>query len=70
MARKHGMVDVLWTTAEAAVYSPVWVIPAVLILEAFVPPADAWWYRYLKQIHDTPTKMYAVIGALVARPLI
>jgi hypothetical protein len=57
--------------AEAAIYSPVWVLPVLLIVGSLVPPSDSWWVERLQGFRSNPTSAFTVVGLLVIlRPAI
>lgn len=71
MRRASGLQDVLRAAAESAVYSPVWVVPAILIAEAFAPATNPSWTWLLRKVHETPTTAVGIIGVLVTlRPAV
>lgn len=71
MARPSRWPDALRAVAESAFYSPVWVLPVLLIIETLVPGGDSWWARRLHGVRDNPLTAWPVVGMLIVlRPVI
>jgi hypothetical protein len=71
MRRSGPWFDALRAFMESAVYSPVWVLPALLIIESFVPEVDSWWIRQFHSLREKPMLAWSIVGVLVSlRPIL
>lgn len=71
MSRLAAWADAGTAVIESSVYSPVWILPVLLVVGTFVPASGSWWATRLHALRDEPMTAFTVVGFLVIfRPLL